>query len=595
MEHLDVYSYIQANEANFKLPIDLLGWNWNMPEHIKTAFYYKHSRLLTGNNDMKPVKNIVRPILNLQYRAEDLDVKEIFLYVDDPDKFHLSFFVKKYHDEVFLKEQDLDTFLDRTNENRIDYGGCLVKDSYRGVPEVVYWDSLAFCDQTDILSGPIAIKHYYSPDQLMAMEDKGWGEEKNGATISLEDLIVLSRPEKQDHTGKASKTPGRYIEVYEVHGNMPERYLGKDSERYTSQLQIVAFYAKQGGGQEGVTLFRGKEKESPFKFICRDYIHGRALGFGAVEELAEAQVWTNYTQLRYRELLDTAATTLHQTTDDVFAKQGRLYNVGKLKVALMSEGATLSQVDTFPRNINLFNQYAQEWEAHAQKMGAANDSIMGVSPASGTPFALQELVTQESRGLHEFRRKKFAKDIEKIYRDWILPYIKKELEKGQRFLSILSVDEMQYLADIVINNQINKLYAEGNIGTEEVEEKKQELKAEFMKDNRKFIEIVKEDMKDLHLSISINIAGKQKNMSSFTDKLVNIFRQIIASANPQTGQTVIDTNPKMAKLFNRILETSGLEPMDFMEYSAPMQQFSTQPLQELTNNKENYATGQTNI
>jgi hypothetical protein len=530
---------------------------------------------------MKPVKNIVRPILNLQYRSEDLDVKDIFIYVDDPDKFDLSFFVKKYHDEVFLKEHDLDTFLDQVNENRIDYGGALIKDVGKGVPEVVPWQSVAFCDQTDILSGPIGLRHYYSPDQLKEMEAKGWGESSKGATISIDDLIVLSRNSKQDGEGKTNNTPGKYIEVYEVHGTMPESFLrDTDSNRYVTQLQIVAFYNKAGGGKEGVTLYRGREEKSPFKLILRDPVDGRALGFGGVEELVESQVWTNYTQLKYRELLDAAAQTVHQTTDATFARNGRLHTVGSMRVALMSEGTNLSQVDTFPRNINLFNQYAQEWEAHAQMTAAANDSIMGEQPASGTPFKLQELVTKESHSLHEFRRGKFAKDIEKIYRDFILPYIKKELAKGQEFLATLSVDEMQYLADKVVDKRIADLYQAGKLDIADIEAKKEELKRDFMKENKKFIEIVKEDVKDVPLSININVAGKQKDMYLFTDKLVNIFRQI-ASA-PQ----ILD-DPRLAKLFNKILESSGLEPMDFSTYSVPPA--SAQPAQELT---PAYATGQ---
>src|SRR3990167_7736663 len=92
--------------------------------------------------------------------------------------------------------------------------------------ETVPLQSIAFCDQTDILSGPIGIKHYYSPDQLLEMGDKGWGKEENGATISLENLIILSREEKKDNNteDKTASTPGRYIEIYEVHGNLPKKF-----------------------------------------------------------------------------------------------------------------------------------------------------------------------------------------------------------------------------------------------------------------------------------------------------------------------------------------------------------------------------------
>ena len=68
-------------------------------------------KLKTGKNDYKPVKNITRPILNLQHRTEDIELKDVQIYVNDADKYHLSFLVKKYHDDVFVQENDLDTFL----------------------------------------------------------------------------------------------------------------------------------------------------------------------------------------------------------------------------------------------------------------------------------------------------------------------------------------------------------------------------------------------------------------------------------------------------------------------------------------------------
>ena len=103
----DIFDYIKQEESRYQLPVNILDWEWCMKDHIKTSFFYKHGRLLTGNTDDKPVKNITKPILNLQYRTEDMDVKDIFIYADDPAKYHLSFLIKKYHDDVFIKENNL--------------------------------------------------------------------------------------------------------------------------------------------------------------------------------------------------------------------------------------------------------------------------------------------------------------------------------------------------------------------------------------------------------------------------------------------------------------------------------------------------------
>lgn len=570
MHHDDIYSYILAEESNYKKAIDINDvWKWSMADHIKTSVLYAHSQLLTGKSDFKPVKNITRPILNLQHRTEDIELKDVQLYVDDPDKFHLSFLVKKYHDDVFAIENDLDTFFDELNVSRIDFGGGLSKKLNKPCPEVVPLQSIAFCDQTDMLSGPIGIKHYYSPDQLLDMEKVGWGKEENGATITLQQLIKLSREEKRnDSTLQKAETPGRYIEVYEVHGNLPKRFSdpNDDSGLYETRIYICAYYQKKDSTEKtGVILYTAPERESPFKLIKRDPVHGRALGFGGAEELFEAQVWVNYDMIRMLEMLDAASKTILGATgpnSSTIAQRNKVKDMDNLEIIDLGPDSDLKQIDTFPRNRQLFDKDVSEWEAHAQQMGAANDSIMGEPPTAGTPFKLQELVTQESRGLHEYRRGQYAKHLEEIYTDWIIPHIQKKITEGAKFLSELSLEELQYVTECLVRNEANKkikqMVLEGEVPTEEeIDLFKEVVKEEFKQKGAKhFIEILKGEFKNTPLAVKVSIKGKSKDLAGRTDKLVNIFRQVIS--NPAVLQL-----PPIAKIFNNILESAGLDPVDF--------------------------------
>lgn len=573
------------------------SWSWSMKEHIKTSSLYKHSQLTTGKNDFKPVKNITRPILNLQYRTEDIEVKDVQIYVNDPSKYHLSFLVKKYHDDVFVQENNIDEYFDQLNISRIDYGAGLSKQLDKPAPEVVPLESIAFCDQTDILSGPIGIKHFYSPDQLLEMGKVGWGEERNGATATLEEVIALSQEEKRvEKDSETTKTPGRYIEVYEVHGNLPKRFADKNdtSMKYETRLFIVCFYQKKDSLQKnGIILFTAPEKESPFKLIKRDPVHGRALGFGGAEELFESQVWINYDMIRMQQLLDAASKTILFSTDPAVAQKNDVKDMDNLEIVDLAPNTQLGQVDTFPRNIQLFEKSLGMWEAHAQQMGAANDSIMGVNPASGTPFKLQELVTAESHGLHEYRRGIFAKHLEEVYRDWIIPHIQRKITQGTRFLSQLSMDEMNYVLDAISTNQTNREQVERVLNGQDVmtpEEEavyKQQIRDDFMRQGDKhFIEILKDEFKGAPLGVKVSIAGKSKNLAQSVDKLVNIFR--FAFSNPQGFAQTMQI-PGMARAFNEILEFSGLSPVDFSGIEKLAQQLqqaqqaqpSTQQLPEL--------------
>lgn len=563
-KHKDIFSYIQAQENNYKQGIKLAGnWEWSMKDHLETSFLYINSQLKTGKDDFKPVKNIILPILNLQHRTEDIEVKDVDIYVDDPEAYHLSFLVKKYHDEVFVVDNDMDTFFDDLNISRIDMGAGLSKQLNRPCPEVVDLQSIAFCDQTDILSGPIGIKHFYSPDQLLDMAKVGWGKTENGATATLEETITLSESGKREESTK-NETPGRYIEVREVHGNLPLSFStpGDTSETYQTAIFIVCVYNDTSGKPRGTILYTKPESESPFKLIKRDKVFGRALGRGGAEELFDPQVWTTYDMIRKQGMLDAAAITLMKTTDPTVAQKNDVKNMDNLDVIELTQGTDISQVDTFPRNLALFTQSMQEWETQARTLGGATDAVLGENPTAGTPFKLQTQVIQQGLGLHEYRRGQYAKHIEEIYNDWIIPYIQKEITKGMTFLSELSLEDLQYVMDCVITNManqqaLNMVLAGQSPTQDQIEVFKTLMRAEFKKKGAShFIEILKDEFKDKVLRVKVSVKGKSKDLSAKTDGLVNVFRQIIA--NPAVLHI-----PAIAKIFNDIIESSGLDPVDF--------------------------------
>jgi hypothetical protein len=127
---------------------------------------------------------------------------------------------------------------------------------------------------------------------------------------------------------------------------------------------------------------------------------------------------------------------------------------------------------------------------------------------------------------------------------------------------------MKYVVDGVVRNKSKKYFSEKVLNGETIQPGEQEtyeqgIRSEFMRGgNKKFIKVLKDELKNVPIEIEINIAGKQKNLSKMTDKIVNIFRQIIAT--PQILQV-----PGMAELFNQIIEYSGLNPVDFSSLNSP--------------------------
>lgn len=580
----DIVELIKIQESEFQNEIPILdGMDWNMQHHIKLTILYKHSVFETGStmhgtdrnndhsysNDDKPFKNIIRPILNLQYRTEGFDVTDIELFVDDSEQYYKSFLLRKFH-EKWAREQKLDTFIDELVESYVDFGGVLVKNVKGARPEVVPLVSLAFADQTDILSGPFGIKHFFTPDQLRKKEKFGWE--------NIEEIIAIAENTKaQARNDRKTETPGKYIEIYEVHNV-------DDEDEKDRQMFIVNIQNNSGNKEAGTVLFQGKEPKDLFKFLKRGTFYGRALGFGGAEELFEAQVWTNYAQIQIKAMLDAASKIIHKTTDPNFANRNRMDSVENNEILVLEEGHDIAQMDTTPRNLQAFDNYVTQWEEHGRIMGSVADISLGEQPASGTPFKSVEAQLIEGRGLHEYRKGQIATFVDEIYMDWIVPHLAREVSKDQEFLAELDLDEMTSVANALIENQANTFVKERILSgqlvfLEEVEARREQVKADFEKGgNKRFLKILKGEMKDAPVTVRVNIAGKQKDLAKMTDKMVNILRQIIAT--PQILQ-----DPNMVKLLNRIFEASGFSPIAMGTITPIPQQVegsaSTQPLKQI--------------
>lgn len=579
----EIFSYIVEQESAFKKPVPIEnGWYWGFESHVQRSFLYKHSQFEEDNDNRaeRPFKNIVRPMLNLQYRSEGFDVKDIDIYVDNADTYYKSFLLRKYYQKWALKNE-MDTFIDEVVESFVDYGGVLVRKTKSVRPEVVDLRTIAFCDQTEILSGPFAIKHFFSPRDLMDMKKAGWGE--IGATSTLESLIFKAEAAKKFRKdNEAIKTPGKYVEIYEVH-NVSQMDIDPISEDTTQMMYICAFYEDETGKKQGVILFSTPEPELPFKMLKRDPIKGRALGWGGVEELFEPQIWTNYAEIHIVGMLRQASKVVYLSTDPRFKNQ----NIGTYdngSILDIQPNADIRQLDTVPRNLTAFENYVIEQHEHAMEMSSASDISLGQQPNSGTPFKSVETQLVENKSLHLWRQGRIAVFIDEIHRDWIIPQLGREIVKGDKFLTELSSDELyeisQKLAISGANDRAKEAILSGKtITPEEYEALKTFVATENLRaGSKRFVEILKDEFSGEKLQVSTNIAGKQKNLALLTDKFVNVVRQIIATPN-------IRQDPELVKMLNNILETSGISPVGFASpIPQPVTQGgNTEPLQALAN------------
>src|SRR3990167_1503224 len=567
----NVFSYITQEETSYRTRSIVVGenWEWNMAQHLSLSFHFKHGKYLNISNDPRtkpPFNNIILPILEFRYAAEDRDVKDIIFETEDPDYQHLSFLVKKYWDDVFTIENNLDEFLDDAVEEKVDFGGCLVKKGVGAVPEVIPLQSIAFCDQTDILGGPIGFKFNFSPEALKRKAKLGCGDMDNGANTTIDTLITIASVEKDaantNDAGNKNQTTGKNIEVYVVRGTLPSAYLkGDDMDTLVNQVQVVAFYTDEKG-RHGVTLYKSEEKESVLKFHAPKKVHGRALGWGGVEALLDPQIWANFAEIHKNNLLKSASKNRLFTDDDSYSSRNKIQDMENDEITVIDKESRygIRQIPVGTVNIQLFDNRVQELENYAQKLAGVTDPLMGKSPAAGTPFRLQERVIFEGKKPHERTAGKFDKFLEEIINDWVVPHIVRKITQGAEFLSTLTSDQMEYILKQVprsraVKRQIEDILEGRNPQDLPIyeEEEKQKL---LQNGNRQTLKILKDEFKNVKLSVKVRVSGKQKNLELFTDKLVNVLRQYLST--PQMFQ-----DPIARKLFDQIIEASGLNPADY--------------------------------
>ena len=569
-----------------------------MSNHISTSFHFKHGKYLNTSNDLKtkpPFHNIILPILEFRYAAEDRDVKDIIFETEDPEKQHLSFLIKKYWDDVFTIENNLDDFLDDAVEEKVDYGGVLIKKGAGAVPEVLPLQTIAFCDQTDILGGPIGFKFNFSPEALKTKAKLGWGDEKNGADITIDALVTLASKEK-DVSGspvevRQNQTTGKNIEVYIVRGSLPEHYLKGDKEDLVNQVQVVGFYQDEKNIKKGVTLYKSTEKESVLKFHTPKKVFGRALGWGGVEALLDPQVWTNFAEIHKNNLLKAASKITLFTDDDNYTNRNKIRDMENLEITTIDKESRygIRQVPTASPNIALFDRRVQELEAHGQKLAGATDPLLGAQPPAGTPFRLQERVVFEGKKPHERTAGKFDKFLEEILQDWVVPHMIRKITSGVEFLSELSSEEMEYVMQKVPRNRAVKRQWEDIIEGRDIgdlalyeEEEKQNL---LRNGNRQILEILKDEFKNVKTKVKIRVSQKQKDMTGFVESLGNILRQY------WTLPPEAKSDPTTQHLMNQILEASGLSPASLggltsrIASTPQISEQATRPMRELAETK----------
>lgn len=549
--------------------------NFSQYDNIEKIDAYLNSTHISGSTDSmgreKPFFNIVTGAVNIWYRATDIDRKNIRIKATKA-KDYVGAFLASIHLQEWMKRDAFGAFLNEWGRSLARYGSSVVKFVEKGGKlhaEVVTWNRL-ISDTVDFDNNPKIEKLFLTPAQLKS--NKNYDQEVvKGLLTSLEARETMGK-EKKDHKVN-------YIEVYELHGNLPYSYLKPEiyeeegDETYVQQMHVVSFVKNKDTGEyDDFCLLKGKEAKDPYMITHLIKEDGRSQGIGAVEHLFDAQWMNNHTAKAIKDQLDLASKLIFQTADGSFVGMNALSNIETGDILIHEEDKPLTQINNNSHDITSLQSFGQQWQNLAKEITSTPDSISGNTMPSGTAYRQVAILNQESHSLFEIMTENKGLAIETMMRTFVIPYIKKQMDTAEEISATLEAHDITKLDTMYINAVATKrmndhikkaMFKKNGLGGEvaqpfDIEAEKQKLQDELgQQGNQRFIKpsqistkTWKEVFADLEWEVEVEVTNETTDKEAVMTTLTTVLQSI-------AGNPAILQDPNMRMLFNKILETTG--------------------------------------
>lgn len=364
-------------------------------ENIEKIDAYINSKHISGETDSmgrdKPFFNIVTGAVNIWFRATDIDRSNIRIKATKSKDF-IGAFLATIHLQEWMKRDNFGQFLNDWGRSLARYGSSVLKFVEKNGKlhaQVVAWNRL-ISDTVDFENNIKIEKLYLTPAQLR--KNKAYDQDK-----VTELLSKLSSRTTMDKEKKDNKLD--YIEVYELHGELPLELLTEneeDSEVYQQQMHVLSFVQSEekAGEYDDFCLLSGREKKDPYMITHLIKEDGRSQSIGAVEHLFEAQWMSNHSIKSIKDQLDLASKLIFQTADQNYVGKNVLSAIETGDILIHEENHPLTQLANSSHDITSLQSFGQQWQLLAKEITSTPDSISGNTMPSGTAYRQVAILNQ---------------------------------------------------------------------------------------------------------------------------------------------------------------------------------------------------------
>jgi hypothetical protein len=530
---------------------------------------YLNSKHTSGDTDAldreKPFFNICLAVRNIWFRATDLDRKHITVQ----DKNALLSLVAKLYLQAWMDKADFGTFLNAWGLNSSAYNESVVKFVEQDGElkcMVVPWTRI-ICDSIDFASNPKIEILELTPAQLRQRV----GYDQDIVKKLLESLTARQGMDRQN-----KDTKNEYIKLYEIHGQLPLSYLTgkeKDEDEFVQQMHVVSFVAgKDKGEWNDYCLVSGRESKDPYMLTALLPEVDGAVGLnGSVKNLFEAQWMQNHSIKAIKDHLDLANKLIFQTSDGNFVGQNALTAIESGDILIHAINQPLTQFNNSSHDITSMQNFQNQWKVLANEISGISEAMLGQNPPAGSAWRQTQALLNESHSLFEVMTENRGLAIERMFREFIAPFIKKKLRNTKELVAVLEANDIKKIDSKYIksesikrtNEDIVNLVLKGEDITPEEQMLLQQVNEKGMQEalnEQESIRTFKPDeiesitwadvFKDFEWKVKVDVTGENSNDENMIQTLTTALQ--IVGSNPQALQ-----NPTFALLFNKIISMTG--------------------------------------
>jgi hypothetical protein len=582
MEKLNICEVVREAEENYLHGSVQMGEyvTWDMHNTIEVVDAYLNSKHTSGATDSlgreKPFFNIVSAAVNIWYRATDLDRKNIRI-LPDVERNTAIAFIASVMLQRWMKESRFGTFLNDWGRALARYGSAVVKFVQRDgelVATVVPWNRM-IVDPIDFDALPRIEKVYKTPAQLRKMTEYDQ---------DVVQKLIDAASTRKTLDGNQVDNQSHFIELYEVHGELPVALLEDEPEKadeklwdeYRQQMHVISFVATKDGFDD-YTLFRGKEKKDPYMLTHLIREDGRTLSIGAVEYLFDAQWMKNHTMKNMKDTLDLASKLIFQTSDSSYVGRNVLSAIETGDILIHKTNEPLTQINNSKADIVAFQNFGMEWERLSQTLTSTPDAMRGDTLPSGTPYSLGAYLGAQANSLFEIMTENKGLHIEDMMREYVIPYLKTKMDTSEEIMAILDDNDIEKIDSIYVSNvatkyvnqELKNMVLSGEFPTQETQAELMQKASGSLKEQinntlgkQRFFKPAdvpdatwKEAFKDFEMRATVEVTNENTDKQAVMQTLSSLLQTI--AQNPMILQ---DPNAKM--LFSTIMtETGRISPL----------------------------------